>query len=326
MLRYAADVRSLGFTALFFALVAFQWLVSSHWALTPASGLAQAGLWLFTLHMGFVGAVNTHNMVHTPPFRSDALNAAYRLVVTLWYGQPVSLFVPVHNHSHHKHVQSRRDITRTTKVNHSVPLLNLIDGTRWGHAAFQTCQSYFSAQKGRGRPIWRQLQAELAVLLPAYAALLVIDPPRFVAFVLLPHVFGQFAIKAINFLQHDGCDYDATGFNHSRNFTGRWFNWWFLNNGFHTIHHIRPGLHWSVLPEAHAALVAPHIHPALDRDRFLAYLWQAFGPGARRRMYDGSDFRFPEDEGPDLPWFFASEETDSVDAPRRRLRGTLVSA
>ena len=49
-----------------------------------------------------------------------------------------------------------------------------------------------------------------------------------------------------------------------------------FNNGFHTIHHMKPGLHWSLTPEAHAALVAPHIHPELDQKSLVKYLFVTF--------------------------------------------------
>src|SRR5262249_15353578 len=56
-------------------------------------------------------------------------------------------------------------------------------------------------------------------------------------------------------------------FNHSRNITGRIFNFLVFNNGFHTVHHANPGAHWSTLPEAHAK-IAHEIHPDLNQPSF----------------------------------------------------------
>ena len=71
---------------------------------------------------------------------------------------------------------------------------------------------------------------------------------------------SQWFITMINFVQHDGCEVDPShrGVNFARNFTGSWFNFFTLNNGYHTIHHLKPGLHWSVLPAHHARTVKPH--------------------------------------------------------------------
>ena len=51
-------------------------------------------------------------------------------------------------------------------------------------------------------------------------------------------------------------------YNHSRNHIGRVLNWCLFNNGFHTAHHMRPGLHWSELPDFHREIAA-NIHPRL---------------------------------------------------------------
>ena len=77
----------------------------------------------------------------------------------------------------------------------------------------------------------------------------------------------------MNLLQHDGCD-ENSEWNGSRNFVGKLVNFWTYNNGYHTIHHIEPGLHWSLLPAEHAKRVAPFIHPNLDQPSLLAYLFR----------------------------------------------------
>jgi len=51
-------------------------------------------------------------------------------------------------------------------------------------------------------------------------------------------------------LQHDGCD-EGNNINSARNFTGSIINYLTFNNGYHTIHHMNPKLHWSKLPEMH---------------------------------------------------------------------------
>ncbi|MCB9664829.1 MAG: fatty acid desaturase [Alphaproteobacteria bacterium] len=320
LLRHPADRRTLGFAAAFFGLVALQWVAY------PLPAVLALPLWGATAVLAFVGAVSTHNVIHSPMFSRSRLNDGWRLVQTLWYGQPVSLFVPVHNHSHHKHVQSRKDLTRSTKVDHRWQLINLLHGSSWQGAASRDVKLYFAAQAAEGGRIVRQFRAETAVLVAAYGALVLLDWRKFLVFVLLPHTFGTFAIRAINYLQHDGCAYDPHGYDHSRNFTGRAFNWLFLNNGFHTIHHMRPGLHWSVLPARHAELVAPHIHPALDVPRFLPWFWTHIVWPGRRQRYDGAAYEWPPGgEGPDEPWDFrvaANYEVDFVPGEGRARRAS----
>ena len=75
----------------------------------------------------------------------------------------------------------------------------------------------------------------------------------------------------------------ASELDHSRNVTGRLINWLVLNNGFHTAHHLRPALHWSLLPELHRTRVAPGIRPGLSDRSLMVAIWRQFvAPAAPR--------------------------------------------
>ena len=50
---------------------------------------------------------------------------------------------------------------------------------------------------------------------------------------------------------------------------------------------MKPGLHWSLLPEAHEKELAPHIHPNLDRVALLPYLFEAYVWPGKRVTYEG---------------------------------------
>ena len=120
MLRYRADIKTLIFVAIYFALVTVQWIYapSELWLAIP--------LGVLTCFFSFFGAVATHNTIHSPVFKQRWLNRAFQVVLTLTYGHPVSAYVPGHNLSHHKYTQSRRDVMRTTKTRFQWNLLNLI--------------------------------------------------------------------------------------------------------------------------------------------------------------------------------------------------------
>ena len=91
----------------------------------------------------------------------------------------------------------------------------------------------------------------------------------------VPWLFAQWGIVTINLLQHQDCDHDSA-FNHSRNITGRFINWLFLNNGLHTAHHLRPAMHWSRLAEFHRLQVAPHMRPELNQRSLLVSIGKQF--------------------------------------------------
>src|SRR5687767_8650180 len=110
MLRYRADLKTLCFVAIYFGLVAVQWIFA------PTALWLAIPLMVLTCWFSFFGAVATHNTVHCPVFHQRWLNRVFQCVLTLTYGHPVSAYVPGHNLSHHKHTQTRRDVMRTTKV------------------------------------------------------------------------------------------------------------------------------------------------------------------------------------------------------------------
>lgn len=294
MLRYRADLRTIAFAAIYFGLTALLFTQRVHgdgslqgsW-LGSLPLYAIAPLFVLTCWFSFFGAVATHNTVHCPVFKQRPLNRLFQIVLTLTYGHPVSAFVPGHNLSHHKHTQTARDVMRTTKVRYRWNLLNgLLFLVHVGPAIMKGENEYYRAMAKRS-PVWfRQLMLEFGVLYGAYLVLALIDWRAFLLYVFLPHKYAAWGIITMNLIQHDGTD-PRSEWNHSRNFTGKLVNWFTLNNGYHTIHHMQPGLHWSLLPAAHAAEVQPHIHPNLDQPSLLAYLWRTFGWPGKRTTYLG---------------------------------------
>jgi fatty acid desaturase len=119
-------------------------------------------------------------------------------------------------------------------------------------------------------------------------------------FVWIPHLWANWGIVSINFIQHDGCD-EAHPVNHSRTFIGPLINWLTFNNGYHTIHHMEPGLHWSLLPAEHAKRIRPSLHPNLEQTSMPVYLFKSFVWPARRLRYDGMPYLLPPLE-PDRDW------------------------
>jgi len=130
---------------------------------------------------------------------------------------------------------------------------------------------------------------EWGVVILSSLGLGLFDWRRFLLYVYIPHITAQWGIVTMNMLQHDGCDVPSetdtsptvVNFNTSRNFTGGLLNFLTFNNGFHTVHHIHPSMHWSLLPAAHTR-IAHRIHPALNEASMPRYIFAAFVyPGVR---------------------------------------------
>ena len=303
MLRYRADLRTIFFVALYFGMTAALWVLLPDDLWSDRSQIQWA--WVIPLFVAicvtsFMGAVSTHNAVHCPIFKSRGLNKVWQVILSLTYGHPVSSYVPGHNLSHHKHTQSRRDVMRTTKLRFRYNLLNVLFFFLRCVPSIMRADAAYSKSMRKKHPKWfRQLAFEGATLAVVTVALFVLDWQKALALWLVPHLYAQWGIVTMNVLQHDGCDAESE-YDHSRNFVGKAVNWWTYNNGFHTIHHEKPGLHWSLTPEAHAEKIAPHIHPNLDQKSLLAYIWRAFILG-KRETYDGQPYMPPVD-GPDEEW------------------------
>lgn len=300
MLRYKADRRTIGFVTTYFVLVSIALTVSLPWWGGVALAIAISLL-------SFFCAVATHNTVHTPVFKKRALNRWFQVALSLTYGHPVSMFVPGHNLSHHKYLQTPKDRMRTEKLRFRWNLLNqLFFMFVIGGAIFKDNAEYVALQKAKRSPWYRQFLLEAGVYVAFLVAMLAVSialdgfPWRFLVFVVLPHQYAAWGIMGINFVQHDGCD-AGHPYNHSRNFTGKLVNWFTFNNGYHGIHHEHPALHWSLAPEVHAKEYAPYIDPRLDQESLFLYCWRAYiWPGERVR-YDGT----PVVLGPpiaDEPW------------------------
>lgn len=301
-LRFRADLRSLAFILAYFALVTLQWLSA------PESWCLAGPLLAATCVLSFLGAVITHNAIHSPIFTARSCNRALQVILSLTYGSPVSSYVPGHNLSHHNHTQSERDVMRTTKVRHGSNLLNLLEFVpRVGFAIAKNDLVYARAMRRR-HPAWfRQLRLEQLAVFGLTLVLFLVDWKKALLYWQLPHLYAAWGIIGMNYLQHDGCDVSHP-YNHSRSFVGRVINWWTFNNGYHAMHHIRPGLHWSLLPTAHAAYVAPHLDPRLAEPRFHRYLLRAYVWPGKRAMFDGRPVALPPLES-DTNWVPHPEET-----------------
>lgn len=308
-LRYAADLRTLFFVFVFFPVFLFAYCRWDRLFSSVYSVLFFLALCL----LSFQGAVSTHNAIHCPPFRSLLLTKLFQIVLSLVYGHPVSAYVPGHNLSHHKYTNQRKDIMRTKKLKYSINFLNgLFFFFHVVISGLKNDSNYFAMQQKLKRPIFYQLRREQIVLYSCALVLATYDFWPWFIFAFWPQMFGKWAIISLNFIQHDGCDMTSK-YNFARNFTGSVLNYLCFNNGYHTIHHVHPGLHWSETYEKHKALVEPFIAKSLDQESMGEYCFRAFIYPGKRLDYLGKPVEFVEEDFlPDEPWSYGQEETYST--------------
>jgi fatty acid desaturase len=91
---------------------------------------------------------------------------------------------------------------------------------------------------------------------------------------LIPQQLSLNTVLVFNYIQHVHAD-EEDEWNHSRNVTGWLMNVLLFNNGMHTVHHLKPGMHWSLSPAAHREIES-RIDPSLNERSLLRYLLRSY--------------------------------------------------
>lgn len=306
MLRYKADRRTLAIVTAYFTILGISWMLFDQvgWGIVCLLIVLNA---LFS----FFCAVIVHNTIHAAVFKASWANRLFQMILSLTYGHPVSAFVPGHNLSHHKQLSTPKDIIRPSKVRYKINFFNYLFFFFHIANAVTKSEVEFIKRMRKKQPKWfRQYVLEFGVVFGLKLTLLVLMPLKTVLLILIPHFYAVWGILSTNFWQHDGCDMTHK-YNHSRNFTSPLLNFWTCNNGYHGMHHMNPGLHWSLLPEAHEQHLAPFIHPNLNRVSLVKFLWEATISPGKRLDYLGNPVVLAP-EVPDEDWIAEIEHQPNL--------------
>jgi len=264
--KHPAEWRQIGIIATYMGLLFSMYFVP--WCRNPLFFAAAC-------YFSFLNTVVIHNHLHQGVFKSRALNMLFRGVLSFGALYPASANIPSHNLVHHHFDDDGQpDWAAPEHVSFRWNLLNLLHFPNVaGPNTFAGVQRW-AALAGRDE-FRKQYVKENLFAFGLTGALLIYDFWSALFFIVLPQLYGARCILRINLIQHDGCDITSE-WNHSRNFVGRAFNWIMCNNGYHTIHHNRAGLHWSVLHTAHDKDVAPRIDRSLDERSMIVYLLRTY--------------------------------------------------
>lgn len=266
LVKHPAEWRQLGIVAVYWGLLGSMYFV-------PA---CRNVLFFFAAcYFSFLNSVVIHNHMHQGVFHSRALNLAFRRILSFGALYPATVNIPSHNLVHHHFDDDGQpDWAAPEHVGFRWNLLNLLHFPNVSGPNTFDGVNRWVAVKGR-EDVKRQYLYDNAFAFGLTGALLLADFWTALFFIVIPQIYGARSILRINIIQHDRCDVRSE-WNHSRNFVGRAFNWIMCNNGYHTIHHNRAGLHWSVLHEWHQKEVVPRIDPSLDEPSMVGYLVRTY--------------------------------------------------
>jgi beta-carotene hydroxylase len=265
VLRYRSDVRTIAYLVVTVALVAAQWR------------LPEWSPWLYVpyLFMCVAAAVISHNHNHLSIWKSPVLNQLTSYVISILYGHPAIAWVPTHNQNHHKFNNQAGDTGRSPalfKGNHLLALL--VYPTVTGLRQQTDIKRFMADLWARDRRAFWAAVSQYVVFYAFLITVFAIDWRKALFLHFLPQQFALGAIQTFNYVQHVEAD-EESEWNHSRNFVSPVLNALLFNNGYHTVHHLKPGVHWSQTPELHKQHAAK-IHPNLLQQSWWGYMARTF--------------------------------------------------
>lgn len=257
------DLRSLAFVA---TVLAFQlWVV---FASAGLNTVTLAALFLLNIFLVFIISLVNHNHRHCVIFKSTFWNEITNIAISFIILAPSARLHAVHLLNHHAHYDSDQDWTSyKIATKHQRGILRAFEFLK------KACVNMFKLRPTLAltEELKKNLKQERMALLLYSLVLLFASPMMFICWLLPSCLLGLLLLLLGNLLNHDGCELQSK-FDHSRNFLSKTENYFFCNNGFHTAHHIRPGMHWSDYPEFHAQEVAPSMKPEFNQSSFMVYL------------------------------------------------------
>lgn len=264
MLKHNADIKSLIYIFITTAMFITQWV----WiGVNPF-------IYAWFLFMSVAVSVMTHNHNHLPMWRSKTMNILTDWWLTVFYGFPIFAWIPTHNKNHHRYNNREGDDSITYRVSEKNNFLTLMSyPTISGYYQQKAIFGYLKEMKANNKEKYWVCISQYAVLVLWIAGALLIDWQKALLLVIIPQQVSLFSVLIFNYVQHVHAN-EESEWNHSRNFTG-FLNFLLFNNGYHTIHHHKAGLHWYKVPEAHKE-IENNINPILLERSFWWYIIRSY--------------------------------------------------
>jgi fatty acid desaturase len=240
LLHYRADAPAV---LLVLAVTAAQLTI---FFLVDSTGLAILLVALLMMVQVSSGAI-CHNHHHTNTFTVKWLNRVYEVLMYLQTGTSPYSWTLHHNIGHHHHyLEPDKDPARW--LHPDGRMMN-----RWYFDLYNAVMIYPEIKRiGQDFPVlYRRFKIMFVLANLPLLALFLIDPLRCLIVFILPMAILLVLLLDNTWGQHAGTSLEDD-LVASRNVELQLYNLTSWNLGYHTAHHMAPGLHWSKLPELHA--------------------------------------------------------------------------
>jgi fatty acid desaturase len=195
-----------------------------------------------------IGVLHMHT--HRPLFVSRRANRVVDLLCCLPAWLTAAEMREVHVLNHHRFNDGPRDVTSTEGREHGVRAVWY--WIRYGVIVKKhTLRTLFAADPSKDRRRRRhQFIADLTLVVAlCTAAELVVELNRFILFFWIPFLITQVNAGYFAWLTHAPArDFDDDP-SKSVNTVGNWLNFLIFNQGYHSVHHRYPGIHWTQIPD-----------------------------------------------------------------------------
>jgi fatty acid desaturase len=245
ILRYTAD----RYTVVHVLVVGAIQLAVWHFASPLVAALAVLPLFVLTL----MSAPMHHNHQHVNVFHSRVLNRLIEVPLALQTGIGPYGWVLHHNLGHHLNYLSQGPVAPVDESKWKRKSGAIMGRIEYTVRLMLTHERDIYRVGQKRKSIYRNYVAMKAVLYAVLAVLFVLNPINaLILYAVLP-LATLLHTCWVTFEHHAGLD---TVDHHaaSRNRSNKLYNLLSQNLGYHTAHHMRPGLHWSELPAFHSSI------------------------------------------------------------------------
>lgn len=187
-----------------------------------------------------------HNHHHLNTFTVRLLNRLFESILYFQTGASPYSWTLHHNIGHHKYyLDQEQDSSRWKKKNGQ-------EMTRLEYSVFNSVMVYPEVVRvGRRYPkIFKKFLRMFVINNILLLALIIWDPLKALLIFVIPMLVMFYLLIAATYKHHAGLETDDH-FEASTNRLSRFYNLRTFNLGYHTAHHLKPGIHWAKLPEMH---------------------------------------------------------------------------
>jgi fatty acid desaturase/nitrite reductase/ring-hydroxylating ferredoxin subunit len=197
-----------------------------------------------------------HNHSHLSIFHQSFLNEILGFLCFLCNSTPFEFYKVHHVRNHHAYNQrfdgDEQDWSSifgfTTAHYPDKPVSRLYYVLSF--PVLTICQSLIDVLRAPDSRMFRRFCRSTAMFVTASAILIYLDPLSFLFFFFIPWIIVTFGLGNNNYSHHHGCAL-SNPYNASNVFTDALYQSLGFYIGYHVEHHIRPDLHWSLLPDYH---------------------------------------------------------------------------